>query len=279
MLLRIRSTYYEYGEKASRLLAHQLKRQAASRLIPQVRDQDLNIVTYPKEINNTFATFYSTLHASEFPPEVTNMNRFLDNLEIPTIEPGDREGLDRPLTQSEITAAIGDVQTGKSPGPAGNPPEFFKKFKDKLAPIMLEVFNKSLGKGSLPPTLTQAKITLLLKKDKDPTDCGSYRPISLLNVDIKILAKVMAHRLESVLPKVISEGQTGFTIKGHHSFSNIRRLANVIYSPSPSSTAEAIIPLDAEKAFDQWKYLFAVCEWFGFCDIFLAWIRLLYSSP
>lgn len=92
------------------------------------------------------------------------------------------------------------MRTGKSPGPDGYPPEFFKKFKDKLVPIMLEVFNESLGNGYLPPTLTQAKITLLLKKDKDPTSCGSYRPISLLNVDIKILAKVMAHRLESILP-------------------------------------------------------------------------------
>lgn len=82
---------------------------------------------------------------------------------------------------------------------------------------MQEVFNESLGNGSLPPTLTQAKITRLLKKAKDPTNCGSYRPISLLNVDIQILAKVMAHQFESVLPKVISEDQTGF-IKGRHSF-------------------------------------------------------------
>lgn len=151
-------------------MAHQLKRQTASRLIPQVRDQDQNIVTNPKEINNTFATFYSTLYTSEFPSDVTNMNSFLDNLELPSIEPGDREGLDRTLTQSEIITAIGDMRTGKSPGPDGYPPEFFKKFKDKLAPIMLEVFNESLGNGSLPPTLTQAKITLLLKKDKDPTN-------------------------------------------------------------------------------------------------------------
>ena len=188
------------------------------------------------------------------------MNNFLDNLELPTIEPGDREGLDRPLTQSEITTAIGDMRTGKCPGPDSYPPEFFTKFKDKLAPIMLEVFNESLGNGSLPPTLTQVKSTLLLKKDKDPTNCGYYRPISLLNVD---LAKVMAHRLESVLPKVISEGKTGF-IKGRHSFTNIRRLANVMYSPSPSSTAEAEISLDVEKAFDrvEWKYLFAVLERF-----------------
>ena len=86
----------------------------------------------------------------------------------------------------------------------------------------------------------------------------------------------MAHRLESVLPKVISEDQTGF-IKGRHSFANIRRLANVIYSPGPSSTAEAAVSLDAKKVFDrlEWKYLFAALERFGFGDIFLAWIPLL----
>lgn len=213
-------------------------------------DQDQNIVTNPKEINNTFAKFYSTLYTSEFPPDATNMNSFLDNLEWPTIEPGDRELLDRPLTQSEITTAIGDVRTGKSQGPDGYPPKFLKNFKYKLEPIMLEVFNESLGNSSLPPTITQDNIILFLKKDKDPTNCGSYRPISLLNVDIKFLAKVMAHRLESVLPKVISEDQTGF-IKGRYSFTNIHRFANVIYSPGPSSTPEDVISLDVEKAFDR----------------------------
>lgn len=203
-------------------------------------DQDQNIVTNPKEINKKFAKFYSTLYTSEFPPDATNINSFLDNLELPTIEPGDRELLDRPLTQSEITTAIGDVRTGKSPGPDGYPPKFFKNFKYKLAPIMLEVFNESLGNSSLPPTITQDNIILFL----------SYRPISLLNVDIKILAKVIAHRLESFLPKVISEDQTGF-IKGRYSFTNIHRFANVIYSPGPSSTPEDVISLDVEKALDR----------------------------
>ena len=111
LLLRTRSTYYEYGEKACWLLAHQLKRQTASRLIPQVRDQDQYIVTNPKEINNTFATFYSTLNTSEFPSDVMNMNSFLDNLELPTIEPGDREGTDllqsqRSLQPSEICELV-----------------------------------------------------------------------------------------------------------------------------------------------------------------------------
>ena len=57
---------------------------------------------------------------------------------------------------------------------------FIKTFSDKLAPILLDMFNESLANGSLPQTLSQAVISLLLKKDKDPTECGSYRHLGLV---------------------------------------------------------------------------------------------------
>jgi len=79
------------------------------------------------------------------------------------------------------------------------------------------MYQESLIKDTLPPTLSQATITLLLKKDTDPSDCGSYRPISLINVEAKIVAKVLSRRLENVTPLIISEDQTGF-IKDRHSF-------------------------------------------------------------
>src|SRR4029434_2285635 len=145
--------------------------------------------------------------------------------------------------------AIMAMQTNKAPGLDGYGIEFYKKFRDQLAPLLLEVFKESLDRGSLPPTFSQASISLLLKKDKDPTHCGSYRPISLLNVDAKILAKVLAHRLEDPLPKIISEDQTGF-IKGQHSFANIRRLIDIAYTKNTVVVPEAVISLDAEKAFD-----------------------------
>lgn len=78
------------------------------------------------------------------------------------------------------------------------------------------MFRESLTKGSLPPTLSQATITLILKEGKDPADCGSYRPFSLLNVDAKIIAKVLARRLESIMPLIISEDQTGFIKERFH---------------------------------------------------------------
>ncbi len=110
--------------------------------------------------------------------------------------------------------------------------------------------------------------------------CSSYRPLSLLNVDVKILAKALARRLETVLPGIISEEQTGF-IKGRYSFFNIHTLFNLIYLQNPSTFPETVISLDAEKAFDriEWEYLFAVLKKFGFGNKFCSWICLLYTSP
>lgn len=110
--------------------------------------------------------------------------------------------------------------------------------------------------------------------------CSSYRPISLLNTDIKPLAKVLALRLDSILPSIICPDQTGF-VQNRQAFSNVGRLFNIIYNPPSSPISEIVISLDAEKAFDrvEWSYLFEALRRFGFGKNFLSWINLLYSSP
>lgn len=143
------------------------------------------------------------------------------------------------------------------------------------------MFDEGFNPQSLPPTLHQASISLLLKKGKDPHNCSSYRPISLLNVDVKILAKVLALCLESVLPTIVSSDQTGF-IKSRHLFFNIRHVFNILYTSPSSQHPEVFLALDAEKAFDrvEWKYLFNVlCKPFGFGSSFISWVKLLYNPP
>lgn len=128
--------------------------------------------------------------------------------------------MEKDISVTEIVFAIRDMQSGKSPGPDGFPAEFFKKFSEPLSPLLLSVFNESSVTLSLPVSMRQAIISLLLKKDKSPLNCSSYssyRTVSVLNADAKIFAKC----LERVVPTVVSPDQTGF-VKNRQSFFNIR---------------------------------------------------------
>lgn len=98
-------------------------------------------------------------------------------------------------------------------------------------------------------------------------------------MDAKILAKALAYRLENIVPTIVSPEQTGF-VKGRQLFFNIRTLLN-IYSKTNTATPEVVTSVDAEKAFDrvEWDYLFTVLKKFGRGNVFISWIRLLYTSP
>ena len=138
------------------------------------------------------------------------MDQFLQNLNIPSLSSDFKANLNVPISSEEISFAISALSSGKSPGPDGFPVELYKSFSSLLSPQLLSVLSDSFNYGKLPPSFNEASIILLLKKGKDPTECSSYRPISLLNVDVKILAKVLAYRLETVIPSIISDDQTGF---------------------------------------------------------------------
>ncbi len=130
--------------------------------------------------------------------------------------------------------------------------------------------------------MNTALITLLLKPDKDPTHLSSYRPLSLINTDIKIISKALTNRIEKVIPSIIHPDQTGF-IKGRQSSHNTRKLFNLMQlsNNKKSETIIIILSLDAQKAFDRvnWRFLFTTLQKFGFGESFINWIRALYTSP
>ena len=101
-------------------------------------------------------------------------------------------------------------------------------------------------------------LSLIFKKD-DPEDLENWRPISLLNIDYKIAAKVLAKRLQKLLPQLISTDQQGY-IKGRFIGFNIRQIQDVIDYADELDSEGAILFLDFRKAFDtvEWNFMFEV---------------------
>lgn len=174
------------------MLASYLKHKQNQFNINSIKDINNQTHTKPKEILDCFKNVYEDLYHNDQvfnPDECTN---YLSRLNLPKLSDTDRAALGRPLNELEVSITIKSLKDNKAPGPDGFTAKFYKDFNELLLPTMLRVYNNIAEGGTISNSVTEANIVVLPKDGNDPLLPKNFRPISLINVDCKMYAKMLA---------------------------------------------------------------------------------------
>ena len=167
-----------------------------------IRNERGETTTDTTEIKRIVRNYYKELYAKKC-ENLDEIDKFLEKYNLPKLNEEAAESLNRAITADEIETVIKKLPTHKSPGPDGFTGEFYRALKGELTPILHRLFQKIEEDGRLSNSFYQANIILILKPDKDITKKENFRPILLMNIDAKILNKILALCIQQYVKKII----------------------------------------------------------------------------
>ncbi|KAJ8349256.1 hypothetical protein AAFF_G00170560 [Aldrovandia affinis] len=188
------------------------------------------------------------------------------------------QAMEADVTLEEVREALFSLRDGRAPGHDGFPREFYVAFWHLLGPDLLEVYRTLLKRGALSASMRKG-VLVLLHKGGDRTELGNWRPLTLLNTDYKVLAKVATARLRRVMGGLVSQDQT-CGVPGRSCSWNLILLRDVLDWVEERNLPLGLVSIDQEKAFDrvQHGFLFGVLGRMGFGPRFIGWVRTLYAG-
>ena len=164
--------------------------------------------------------------------------------------------MEHDLSIEEIKNAAKHFEKSTTPGDDGFPVEFYETFIELIGPNLLDSYNEAFQENKLSVSQRRGIITLIPKGYENLNELRNWRPITLLNVDYKILARIIAMRIEPFLPNLIHPDQTGF-IKGRYIDETIRLLNDLMSYAESNKLFGIFLFVDFEKAFDspEWDFM------------------------
>jgi len=194
-------------------------------------------------------------------------------LQFPSLSHRQGASLVKPFSMDEVKAAVWDCDNFKCPGPDGITFGFIKDFWDILREDVMRFLVEFHRNGRLAKGINSTFI-VLIPKVESPQRLNDFHSISLVGSMYKILAKVLANRLRSIIGSVISDNQSTF-VKGRQILDGILVANEVVEDARKCKKELLLFKVDFEKAYDSidWRYLDGVIHKRGFPVLWRKWIK------
>ena len=283
-LLR-RFSWLRSGERPSPILTQLVRPPKGSREVAALRCISGGLVTDGRRMAGLMAEAFAAFSVDPAPaPSATaEVLAAVRKHATPIPEPSARAIGTADVTAEEIDHAARLTQPGTSPGPDGLPPELWRRGGEVLYPLLARVFSAIGHLGTVPEEMLEGVVTPVFKAG-DAASPGNYRPITLLNTDYRLLAKVLNARLTPVLARTLGPEQSAF-LPGRLIGDNVaflQLLPEVLRANAGRGlpTSAVLAFLDFRKAYDtvSRSFLFAAMEAMGAGGGFLHWTSALLSS-
>ena len=171
--------------------------------------------------------FSETLFKTRVQKTRIEMENFFSDVDIPKLSENQKKLCEKNLTWKYLYNSLKSMQSDKSPGNDGLTREFYETFWTELKEIFVYSVSEAKEKGILSTYQRQAIIKLIEQKDRDKRFIQNWRPISLLNIDLKIISNAFSEKLKKVLPDLISSQQTAYD-KNRHIGESGRLISDII---------------------------------------------------
>ena len=275
-LLAARRHHIHHGERPSPGLTATLRRPAGTYSIPGLRARSGRTVA-GSAAAEVAAAHYASISAQPAVVLAAQAEVLAALAEGPVLDAELAAALgSQTVSTDEVLAALKRLPTGKSPGLDGIPVEVYRRYSQVFAPLLARLFTAVSSTGQSPRGFLDGLICLI-HKGGDRSVTANYRPITLLNTSYRIMAKVMADRLNPCLAEIIGREQTAY-IRGRHISDTIMLLQCLprLLQLTGREGALAVF-CDFAKAYDtiDRNFLFATMHMLGLGQGFINTARAL----
>ena len=245
-MVRRRAKCFEKCEKKTKYFLNLEKSGFDRKRISEIKNEQGNIVSDQMGILGVLNLYFEKFYQNVTSSNAMQIDACLE-VNLRPLSSNQTESMSGPITKQECLTALLKMSINKYPGLDGFNVEFYKFFWNDINDLLLQSYQFSYDDGILTDTQREGIFILIPIRNKDPLLPSSYRPITLLNIDCKIIASVINSRMKCYLNELIRPGQNAF-IEDRHIGDNIRLLFDVIELTAANEIPESIFTADICKA-------------------------------